>query len=168
MGGSSSRTVTATLPSKIKGDADIANQFGSIDLKDIQGGLTVNARNTSVEALRVGGNVAVENQFHYVTLEDVKGAVSVENRNGNVELRYSEPPRNNIRVINKFSDVRMILPARSSFSIDARTRFASVSTDFDELSVRDDPDRNSLTGRVGSGGPEIRIENTNGSIHISK
>ncbi|HET9216284.1 MAG TPA: DUF4097 family beta strand repeat-containing protein [Terriglobia bacterium] len=153
---------------EVKGDADISNQFGSINLKDIQGALTVNARNTSVEALRVGGNVAVENQFHYVTLEDVKGTVSVVNRNGNVELRYTEPPRNNIRVTNKFSDVRMILPSSSSFSIDARTRFASVSTDFDELSARDEPDRNSLTGKVGSGGPEIRIENMNGSIHISK
>jgi hypothetical protein len=90
------------------------------------------------------------------------------NRNGNVELRYTEPPRSNIRVTNKFSDVRMVLPASSSFTIDARTRFASVSTDFDELSMRDEHDRNSLTGKVGSGGPEIRIENMNGSIHISK
>jgi DUF4097 and DUF4098 domain-containing protein YvlB len=153
---------------EITGDAEVSNQFGSINLKDIQGSLTVGARNTSVEVLRVGGNAAVENQFHYVTMEEVKGEVSVVNRNGNVELRYTEPPRSNIRVTNKFSDVRMVLPASSSFTIDARTRFASVSTDFDELSMRDEHDRNSLTGKVGSGGPEIRIENMNGSIHISK
>jgi|KBSMisStaDraftv2_1062788.scaffolds.fasta_scaffold08023_5 DUF4097 and DUF4098 domain-containing protein YvlB len=153
---------------EIKGDTKVKNEFGAITAKNIQGSFVADARMTSVDVTRVENNVTIENQFQYVTLEDVKGAISVENRNGNVEIRYIEPPRNNVRVTNRFGEVKLVLPSSSSFSIDARTRFASVSTDFDELNRRDDSDRNSLTGQVGSGGPEIRIDNQNGNIHVLK
>lgn len=152
----------------IKGDTKLSNEFGSIDAKNIQGSFAVDSRMTSVDVVHVESNVRIENEFNYVKLEDVKGAVQVDNRNGSVELRYVQPPRNNIRVNSRFGDVRVVLPSGSSFSVDARTRFASVSTDFDELNRRDEPDRNTLMGQVGSGGPEIRIENQNGSIHIEK
>jgi len=58
--------------------------------------------------------------------------------------------------------------APSTFSIDARTRFASVSSDFPELNQDDNQGRSSITGRVGTGGPDIRIDNRNGSIRIEK
>ena len=71
-------------------------------------------------------------------------------------------------VDSQFADVTVTLPASSTFSIDARTRFASVSSDFSELNRRDDHERNTITGQVGTGGPEIRIDNRNGSIRIEK
>jgi hypothetical protein len=153
---------------EIKGDTKVKNEFGSITAKNVQGSFAADARMTSIEVTQVENNVTIENQFQYVTLEDVKGAISVENRNGNVEIRYVEPPRNNIRVKNRFGEVKLVLPASSSFSMDARTRFSSVSTDFEELNRRDGPERNSLTGQVGSGGPEILIDNANGNIHVLK
>ena len=153
---------------EVKGDVNASNQFGSINAKNIQGSFTADARMTAVEALNVESNVTVETEFQYVKLEDVRGAVNVQNRNGNVELRYVQPPRNNVRVNNRFGDVTLILPSSSSFTIDAKTRFASVTTDFEDLSRRNDRDRDSLTGTVGSGGPEIRIDNQNGGIHILK
>jgi DUF4097 and DUF4098 domain-containing protein YvlB len=153
---------------EIKGDAIVKNEFGAISAKNVQGSLVVDARMTSVEATHVESSANIENEFQYVKLEDVRGAVQVENHNGNVEVRYIEPPRSNVRVTNRFGDVRLVLPSASSFSIDARTRFASVSTDFEGLTRKDDPDKNTLTGQVGSGGPEIRIDNQNGSIHVLK
>jgi DUF4097 and DUF4098 domain-containing protein YvlB len=122
----------------------------------------------SVDISNVEKSVTVKNEFQYVNLEDVKGEVSVRNHNGNVEIRYVEPPKSNIRVTNRFGEVKLVLPESSSFSIDARTRFASVSTDFEDLSRRDDPERNTLTGHTGTGGPEIQIDNQNGNIHVLK
>jgi hypothetical protein len=152
----------------IKGDTKVSNAFASIDAKNIQGSLTVDTRNGSVNASHVEGNVSVENQFDSVELEEVKGTVTIDNRNGNVELRYLQPPKNNIRVTTKFAEVKVLLPATSAFSLDAKTRFANVSSDFEGLTHRDDQERDSLTGQVGSGGPEIRIENQNGNIRIEK
>jgi DUF4097 and DUF4098 domain-containing protein YvlB len=161
------RNATVELD-EIKGDAKVSNAFGSTSAKNIQGSLSVDTRNGGVDAINVGSDVTVDNQFENVKLEDVKGVVNVKNRNGSVELRYLQPPKNNIRVSNQFGDVKVVLPASSAFSIDARTRYASVSSDFEGLTRRDEPERGGLTGQVGSGGPEIRIENRNGSINIEK
>ena len=161
------RNATVELD-EIKGDAKVSNAFGSTSAKNIQGSLSVDTRNGGVDAVNVGSDVTVDNQFENVKLEDVKGVVNVKNRNGSVELRYLQPPKNNIRVSNQFGDVKVVLPASSAFSIDARTRYASVSSDFEGLTRRDEPERGGLTGQVGSGGPEIRIENRNGSINIEK
>jgi DUF4097 and DUF4098 domain-containing protein YvlB len=161
------RNATVELD-EIKGDAKVSNAFGSTSAKNIQGSLSVDTRNGGVDAINVGSDVTVDNQFENVKLEDVKGVVNVKNRNGSVELRYLQPPKNNIRVSNQFGDVKVVLPASSAFSIDARTRYSSVSSDFEGLTRRDEPERGGLTGQVGSGGPEIRIENRNGSINIEK
>ena len=161
------RNATVELE-EIKGDAKVSNAFGSTSAKNIQGSLSVDTRNGGVDAINVESDVTVDNQFENVKLEDVKGVVNVKNRNGSVELRYLQPPKNNIRVSNQFGDVKVVLPASSAFSIDARTRYASVSSDFEGLTRRDEPERGGLTGQVGSGGPEIRIENRNGSINIEK
>lgn len=151
---------------EIKGDTRVKTEFGSITAKEIQGSLGIEARMTSVDVAHVENNLTIENQFQYVNVEDVKGTLSVENHNGNVDISYAESPRNNIRVSNKFGEVKLVMPASSSFSINARTSFASVSTDFEELRRRNDPERNTLTGQIGSGGPEIRIDNQNGNIHV--
>lgn len=152
----------------VKGRAKISNAFGSVRADDIGGDLNVDARMTSIEANRVAGSVTVENQFQSVDLRDVSGSVNVDNRNGSVEVRFERPPRENIRVNSRFGDVTLVLPRDSSFNIDARTRFGSVSSDFPEVAERSDRERNSLSGQVGSGGPEIRIDNSNGSIHVQR
>jgi DUF4097 and DUF4098 domain-containing protein YvlB len=152
----------------VKGDARISSAFGSIDVKDVQGALSVSARNTSVEVSRVENDVVVDNQFQSIELDSIKGSVKVSNKNGNVDIRYTEPPRGNIQVNSQFGDVTVALPASSNFSIDAKTRFSPVSSDFSELRLTDDHERNTITGQVGTGGPEIRIENRNGSIRIEK
>lgn len=156
----------------VKGDTRVSNAFGSLKLKDIVGNLTVDTRMTEVQADRVEGDVSVENQFNSVSLRGVTGSVAVDNRNGSVDLRYEQPPRKNIRVTSRFGDVTFVLPASSSFTVDARTRFGEVSSDFSELAERSgdrhEVGRNSITGQVGSGGPEIRVDNQNGSIHIEK
>jgi len=151
-----------------KADTRISNAFGSITAKNIQGSFTADSRMTNVDLAHVENNATVDGQFGNVKLEDVKGAVSVENKNGEVELRYLQPPRNNVKVTSKFGRVTVTLPANSSFSIDARTRYASISSDFPEVQPRNEADRNSLNGRVGAGGPEIRIDNQNGDISIYK
>jgi hypothetical protein len=152
----------------VKGDTKVYNAFGGLSIDDIQGNLSISARNTAIEVSRVENDVTVENQFEGVRLDGVKGSISVTNRNGNVDIRFAQPPRKNIQVTNQYSDITLSMPAASTFSIDARTRHSSVSTDFSELIQRDDNNRQSLTGQVGTGGPEIRLDNRNASITIDK
>jgi predicted HAD superfamily phosphohydrolase YqeG len=155
----------------VKRDAKISNAFGSINAKDLLGALTIDARMTSVDVKGVEGDTSVEDQFQSVQLEDVKGAITLNNKNGQIDVKFHQPPRKNIQVTSQFADVTVTLPSSSAFSIDARARFAQVTSDFPELRRSDRDERgegNSLTGQVGTGGPEIRIDNRNGSIRIEK
>jgi hypothetical protein len=152
----------------VKGETRISNAFGSVNAKDLQGNLVVDARMTSIEASNVDGDANVDDQFQSVQLDNVKGAVTVNNRNGTVDLKYRQPPTKNIQITSQFAEVNLTLPSTSTFSVDARTRYATVSTDFSVLSRSDDRERSSITGQVGSGGPEIRIDNRNGNIRIEK
>jgi hypothetical protein len=151
---------------EIKGDTSIDNSFDSIDVRNVQGSLSINARMAEIHVMNIENNVTVQNRFNSVQIENARGEVSVENQHGSVELRYEQPPRNNIRVHSRFGDVTLMLPEDSAFSIDARTRFGSVESDFAELAQQEDRERNSLTGRVGVSGPEIRIDNQNANIRI--
>jgi len=152
----------------VKGETKISNAFGSVNAMNIHGGLTIDTRMTSVDVTRADSDVNVDGQFQSVKLDAVRGSVTVNNRNGSVEVRYDQPPTRNARVTSQFGDVTMFVPSSSAFSLDARTRFGSVSSDFRELGQSSHSDRSSLAGQVGSGGPEIRIENRNGSIYIEK
>jgi hypothetical protein len=152
---------------EVKGDTKIYNAYAPVRATDIQGSLSLATRNGSVEIQNVENDVTVENQYDSVKLDNVKGSVTVENRNGNVDIRYQEPPRRNIQVSQQYSDVTIVMPVTSAFSIDARTRHADIDTDFSQLTSREDrEDRRTLTGQVGTGGPEIRIDNRNGNIRI--
>ena len=156
----------SVVVSGVKGETTISNAFGSIEARDLGDDIEVDARNTSVEISDAQGDVAVKNQFQSVRLEDVRGVVTVDNRNGSVDLRYSNPPVRDIRVNSQFADVTVMVPSNSAFSVVANTRFGSVDSDFRELIRNQDRERNSLNGRVGTGGPDIRIDNRNGSIRI--
>jgi hypothetical protein len=152
----------------VKGDTKITHAFGDIVIRDIQGSLEISARHTQVEVSRVEKDVVVDNQLHHVRIDDARGSVKVTNKQGNVDVRFDQTPLKNVQVDSQFGDVTVALPASSTFSIDARTRFGSASSDFPELKQDDNQGRSSITGRVGAGGPDIRIDNRNGSIRIEK
>jgi hypothetical protein len=152
---------------EITGDTKIQNAFGPVQVAGIKGSLDVGSRNGSVEVENVENDVNVENQFETVQLNNIKGSVTVTNRNGSVDIRYDEPPRRNIQVNSQFADVSLVMPASSAFSIDARTRYADIETDFSQLNAREERERRTLTGQVGTGGPEIRIDTRNGNIRVA-
>ena len=155
---------------EIKGDVKVNTSFGEVKATDIGGALEIDTRGGDVDVTRVEKDVTVKARFQAIRLLDVKGKVDVDNQNGDVVVTFVQPPRNNIRLSSKFSEITLVVPSGSSFSMDARTRHASISSDFPELTRReeDHSQRETLIGQVGTGGPEIRIENQNGDIRIEK
>jgi hypothetical protein len=155
---------------EVRGNVKVNNSFGEIDATDVGGSLDIDTRGGDVDVSRVEKEVSVKARFQSVKLTDVKGSVDVDNQNGEVSVTFVQPPRNNVRLNSKFADIRLVVPTGSSFSMDARTRFASISSDFTELAEREEEhsQRRTLTGQVGTGGPQIFIENQSGDIHIEK
>jgi hypothetical protein len=156
----------------IKGSATISNAYSPINVSNVQGELRIRGRNNSVEVEHAGSDVTVQTSYNNVTIRDAKGAVSVDNRNGDVLVAFAQPPTKDVSVSTQYSGVSIEMPANSSFSLDGRTRFGQIRSDFEGLSetfAERNPDRErGITGRVGQGGPTIKVETRNGDIRIEK
>jgi hypothetical protein len=116
------------------------------------------------------GNVTLTTRQRDVTLDNVSGHIHVENRDGNVTLRFPQPPKEDIEIANQSGDVSLLLPEKSSFTINARADHnGDIETEFgDSAKVNSDRESKSLSDTVGAHGPNIQLRTTYGTIHLRK
>lgn len=117
------------------------------------------------------GNLNLKTREKDITAENLGGRVRIENRNGNISLRFAQPPKEDVEVVDQSAGITLTLPAKSSFEIHAEARSGDIDSDFDEPSVTkisDDHGNSRLDGKVGARGPQIHLKTTYGSISIRK
>ena len=116
------------------------------------------------------GNVSLDTRDKDIQFENVEGAVSITDRNGNIDIRYSQPPKNNITITNRSGDINIALPGRSAFTITAVARSGDISNDFQAPALRlvETSPNTQLEGTVGTGGPKITLNTSYGTIHIRR
>jgi len=117
------------------------------------------------------GDLSLRSDAKDITVENAAGRVLIENRAGEVTLRFAQPPEHDISVSNASSGITLILPAKSSFEIQADSRSGSIESGFsgEGLKLANDKQGNAhLAGRIGSGGPKITLKTTYGAIAIRK
>jgi DUF4097 and DUF4098 domain-containing protein YvlB len=114
------------------------------------------------------GNVSLDTRDKDITFENVLGQIHIANRNGNIQIRFTQPPRNDIDVTNGSGDIELVLPDRSAFTLAAVARSGDISTDFHTPALRlvQTTPSSSLTGTLGSGGPRITLSTSYGTIHL--
>ena len=130
-------------------------------------------------------------QFHAmttngnVTCHDLNSVVDASTTNGNVEVSTSEwgsarTTNGGVRVSignakwtgeleekTTNGSVDVTLPAAAEFRLDAATTNGNIHTDF-PITVQGSFSSMSLSGTVGSGGRELRVHTTNGTIKLGK
>lgn len=157
--------------------------FGTAHLERIAGNVTFHTSRTDLQLGRVAGEVEISpnadlsasevagpvilnTRNRNINLDRVSGDLTVTNRNGSVDLT-SVPPLGNIVVENQNGSVALTLPASSGFVLQANTTDGDLENEF-SLPMRDDNNRKSLQGSVGSGGPSIRVSTTQGDILLKR
>src|SRR5262249_7861151 len=146
----------------------ISNSFAPIRISGVEGELRVSGRNGSVEVEHAASDVNVETSFNNVSIRAAKGSVAVANRNGDVLIRLLQPPPKAVSASTEFSNVTVELPGGSSFNVEARTRFGQIRSGFDGLTATSNERERSLNGRVGQGGPNIKLDTRNGDITLRR
>ncbi len=142
-----------------------------LKVKTINGG-HINVRN-------IAGKFSVNNVNGKIEMQDIAGSGKARTVNGGVKVSFRENPKENsdFATINGDVDLQFVKGLAADFRF--KTFNGAVYTDFDMTSLpahnanveqRDGKfvyrsDRTS-GGRVGSGGPEIKAENLNGSIRV--
>ena len=125
-------------------------------------------RNNGLDIEHVEGDVRAETSYQNVNVTGARGAVSLNSRNGDLTLVFERPPEKEVSISSRYGNVRVELPSTSSFSVDAHAEYGQVDTEFEGLDRSASNRDGSLRGRVGQGGPEIRITTRNGDIHIDR
>jgi DUF4097 and DUF4098 domain-containing protein YvlB len=152
----------------VKGNATISNSYAPISVENVQGEVTVSGRNNGLDLSRIEGDLRAESSYQNVAISDARGAVTVNSRNGDLSLTFERPPEKDISISSRFGTVRIALPSSSSFTLDARTEFGQVSSEFEGVDRSSSSREASLRGSVGVGGPQITITTRNGDIRLDR
>jgi hypothetical protein len=153
----------------IGGDAFAKTSFGSVSTERINGNLTVENSNGSVAARNVKGEVRVNTSFAGVTLESIGGRVTVDNQNGAISVTAMRPASGcrDISLKTSFSSIRVRIPEGLGYNLTARTSFGRISSELPVTSTGS-IGGDTLSGMIGSGGCQLQLTDSNGSIEIAK
>jgi DUF4097 and DUF4098 domain-containing protein YvlB len=136
-------------------DLEFAKLDGDLDLD--QGDL---------RASDLAGPLRLVTRSKDINLEKVAGDARVQNENGSVTLALSSP--SNIQIENRQGDIKVLVPDKLGFKVDARSRGGEVSSDFDALKIENGDNNSSISGSVGNGAAHLVLSNEHGSIEVRK
>ena len=173
--------------SDVKGDATVAGEFyGPIRMRNISKNTHYTSQKAdiqlvhltglleldsgSVEVSDVAGSAKLTTQEKDLDVENIAGKLQIADKNGGIKVGYSDPPREEIIIMNSSGAVELTLPSKSAFEINAISTNGEVESDFDNptIDVSNDNGSGKIMGRVGTGGPKINIATSYGSINLRK
>jgi DUF4097 and DUF4098 domain-containing protein YvlB len=148
----------------IRGNLNIDARFGLVRAELIKGTLDVDNANGGVTATDVSGGVRVHTSFAPVLLKTIAGRVTVENANGSISVSDLRGACADINLKTSFASIKLDVPSNGGYHVDARTSFGSITTSIPVLMTSKSD--NSLTGTIGNGGCQMKLETANGGITL--
>jgi DUF4097 and DUF4098 domain-containing protein YvlB len=153
----------------IGGDTFAKTSFGSVSAERVNGNLTAENSNGSVTARNIKGDAIVNTSFAGVTLDSVGGRMSVDDQNGAISATATRPTSGcrDVSLKTSFSSIRVRIPEGLGYNLSARTSFGRINS---ELPVTSSGSIGGdvLNGTIGSGGCQLQLTDSNGSIEIAK
>lgn len=149
--------------------ADIDLVSGDLILAKIAGDVYIKAVSGNIEASGVNGSVKVEAVSGDIKLLDISEAQTVETKSVSGNITYTGAIKPGGRYeINTFSgDVRMIIPAGSSFELEANTFSGDIDSEF-QIQVSGKISPREVHGTVGKGGSTLIIKSFSGNVDLKK
>ena len=146
-------------------------QHINLDLKTVNNG--------SVRVQRVRGNYDVDNVNGEISMEEVGGSGHAHTVNGGVRVTFVENPTQNSDFGTINGDVDLYFAPKLSADFRFKTMQGEVYSDFPMTELPQEPGKSERRngkfifsadrfsgGRVGTGGPQIKMENLNGDLRV--
>jgi hypothetical protein len=125
------------------------------------------------------GNIEIENFNGPITAKNISGSLIADTYNGDILVTFAKiTPDMPMAFTTYNGDVDLTLPSNTKATVKARTNRGDIYTGFDmklenaKPKVQEDKRKFFLdgwvTGKINGGGPEFRMENSNGDIFIRK
>jgi DUF4097 and DUF4098 domain-containing protein YvlB len=174
--------VDDTTISDVGGEVRLSGDFfGQMNLAKVAKGVSFHSARTDMQMARLDGDLTMESgdlhartimgPMHLTTrakdihLEDVSGNLKIDNSNGTVEYRAGKG-LGDVEINNQRGTVQVMLPNTAAFRIDARADRGEIESDFPSIQIKSEHNSQSASGTVGSGGPQVRLTNDRGDVHI--
>jgi len=170
---------------EIQGSANFNGDiFGDAHLSKLAKGVRLTTSRTTLELGRLDGEISLDRgqlqineangpvvistRAKDIRLDGVSGDVRLNNDAGEMTLDTGDKlPLGNIEINGHRGDIRLHLPAKAQFNIQASTRHGSVNSDFEDLQANNPSRGNSvISGKIGKGGSQITITTNSGDIEV--
>jgi DUF4097 and DUF4098 domain-containing protein YvlB len=136
----------------------------NMDLSQLSGYLNLDSGD--LEATSVVGPFRLRTRSKDIMLNGISNEVHVQNENGAVEVHVNK--LGGLDIKNAKGDIRIFLPAKTGFQLEASARDGEIQTDFNDLKITNGDEHSSASGSVNGGGPRMTLENEHGTIEIRK
>src|SRR5437764_3748499 len=133
-----------------------------MDYSKVQGYLNLDSGD--LEATSISGPLRLRTRSKDILLNGVTSDVHLEDENGAVEIHMNKI--GSMDVSNRKGDIRIYVPEKSGFQVDAQARDGEIHTDFNSLKVENGDSRATASGSVNGGGPHMVINEEHGTIEI--
>ena len=133
-----------------------------MDIAKVDGYLNLDSGD--LEANSITGPVRLKTRSKDIMLNGVSNDVRLSNENGAVEIHISK--LGPLDVTNSRGDIRVFVPAKAGFQVQAQAQDGEIESDFNSLKVDNGDSRASGNGSVNGGGPRMILNNEHGSIEV--
>jgi DUF4097 and DUF4098 domain-containing protein YvlB len=135
-----------------------------MDFSQLNGYLNLDSGD--LEATSVTGPFRLRTRSKDIMLNGISNEVHVQNENGAVEVHVNK--LGGLDIKNAKGDIRIFVPAKSGFQLEAQAHDGEIQTDFTDLKINNGDNHSTASGSVNGGGPRMVLENEHGTIEIRK
>ena len=135
-----------------------------MDFSQLNGYLNLDSGD--LEATSIVGPFRLRTRSKDIMLNGISNDVHVENQNGAVEVHVNK--LGGLDIKNAKGDIRVFVPAKSGFQLEAQAHDGEIQTDFSDLKINNGDNHSTASGGVNGGGPRMVLENEHGTIEIRK
>lgn len=144
-------------------NAKISTGSGSIRATGLHGSFSVGTGSGDIYAEQTGtGDVRAKTGSGNIELHNINGGLHADTGSGNIKVTGT--PVDPWRLQTGSGDVEFS-PGSTGFTLDASTGSGSIRTER-EMATQGTINRHHITGRIGNGGPTVRVETGSGDIRI--
>ena len=124
----------------------------------------LNLDSGDLEANTVTGPLRLRTRSKDIILNGVTSDVRLQNENGAVEIHMNKLA--NMEITNSKGDIRVYVPEKAGFTLEAQARDGEIQSDFNALKIDNGDNRATANGSVNGGGPRMVLNNEHGTIEV--
>jgi len=133
-----------------------------MEFSKLEGDLTLDSGD--LQATDLSGPLRLHTRSKDIMLNGVTNDVHLQNENGAVEVHLKK--LGSLEVTNSKGDIRVFVPEKAGFSVDAQARDGEIQSDFNTLKIANGDNRATAAGAVNGGGPRMALNVEHGTIEI--